>query len=266
MVNYDYAHPRSPLSITLSVWNALFLREAVNRLSAGRIAWLWLLAEPMMQIGMMLFIFTAVRMRVVSGLSTEAWLIIGMIFYLMFKRPSAQVQTGLAANRALFAYRQVKPIDTLLTRAWLEGFITVLIAIIFCVGGIFFGVELMPNDPLETLIVLLGMWLMGLGFGLIASIAVELIPKAGVFLGFLSTFLHLSSGVILPVNNVPLPYRDWLLFNPMLHGTEAARQSISPYYHAISGLDIGYLYQCALAAIFFGLALHRRFETQLMSK
>ena len=79
MTHYDYFHPRSALSITLSVWNALFLREAVARLSAGRIAWLWLLLDPIIQIGLMIVMFTVIRMRSVDGMSIEAWLIIGML-------------------------------------------------------------------------------------------------------------------------------------------------------------------------------------------
>jgi capsular polysaccharide transport system permease protein len=37
---------RSPASITWAVWKALFLREAVARLFAGRAAWAWILVEP----------------------------------------------------------------------------------------------------------------------------------------------------------------------------------------------------------------------------
>jgi capsular polysaccharide transport system permease protein len=265
MVKYDFAHPRSPISITLSVWNALFLREAVTRLSAGRIAWLWLLVDPIIQIGLMLFIFTAIRMRVVSGITTEAWLIIGMVFYLMFKRSATQVQGGLSANKTLFAYRQVKPIDTLLARAWLEGFITVLIAFIFGLGGSFFGVKLVPDDPLTVVVVLLGLWLMGLGFGLVTSVAVQLIPKFSTVLDIFKTILYMTSGVILPISNIPQPYQGWLLYNPLLHGIEAARAGISDYYHPVSGVDVGYLFRCAIVAIFFGLALQRRFETKMIT-
>jgi len=213
----------------------------------------------------MLFMFIVIRMRVVGGISIEAWLIIGLVFYLMFKRTAGQVQHALTANRALFAYRQVKPIDTLLVRAALEGFITTLIAIIMGIGGIFFGVALVPDDPLTVLAVFFGLWLMGLGFGLVTSVVAALIPKIGIVLGVISTFLYLTSGVIVPISHIPKPYRDWLLINPLLHGIEAARLGISPYYHAIPGLDVGYLFKCAVFAIFFGLALHKHFETKLIT-
>jgi len=46
--NYDPSACKKPhcLRVTFSVWKAMFLREAVARLSAGRAAWLWLLLEP----------------------------------------------------------------------------------------------------------------------------------------------------------------------------------------------------------------------------
>ena len=175
------------------------------------------------------------------------------------------MQNAVGANRALFAYRQVMPIDALLVRAYLEGFITTLITIVLGVGGSFFGTSLLPSDPLTTVVVLFGLWLLGLGYGLVTSVASELIPKVSVVLGIVSTFLMLSSGVMLPVNNIPDPYRGWLLINPLLHGTEAVRHSISPYYHALSGVDVSYIYRCAIVAVFFGLALHRHYQAKLTS-
>jgi len=264
-IHPDFLPVRTPLSITLSVWNALFLREAVSRLATGRIAWLWLLAEPVLHISMMLFMFTVIRMRAVEGMTTEAWLIIGLVFFLMFKRVSTQVQNGLGANRALFTYRQVKPIDALLVRAALESFLTCLIAIIFWLGSFFFNILLYPADPLIVLMVFFGMGLMGLGYGLITSVAVELIPKMNTVLGIFSTALYLTSGVIFPISNIPQPYREWLLINPLLHGTEVARMGMSHFYHGMSGVAVSYLYSCAIVAIFLGLALHRRFEAKLTS-
>lgn len=215
--------------------------------------------------GVMLFVFTVIRMRVVGGMTTETWLLIGLVSYLMFSRTAAQVQGALNANKALFVYRQVKPVDTLLMRAALEGVMSVLIAIVIGIGGTFFGVELIPEEPLTVVIVFLGLWLMGLGYGLVTSVAAGLIPKVGIVLGIVSKVLHLSSGVILPLAHIPQPYRNWLLFNPVLHGIESARLAVSPTYVAMSGLDISYLYKCAAVAIFFGLALHRRFANKLLA-
>ena len=43
----------NPLLTTLTVWRALFLREALDRFFGSRAAWGWLLVEPAMHIGFM---------------------------------------------------------------------------------------------------------------------------------------------------------------------------------------------------------------------
>src|SRR3546814_2028028 len=39
-------------SVTLSVWKALLLREALARLFSGRASWFWLIAEPILHMAM----------------------------------------------------------------------------------------------------------------------------------------------------------------------------------------------------------------------
>lgn len=257
---------RTPAVITLSVWNALFLREAVSRLSAGRAAWLWLLLEPVAHIVFLMFIFALIRMHVVGGVDTAVWLMVGMLAFFMFKRTATQAQNAVDANQALFAYRQVKPVDTVLVRAALEGFLMVLVATILFGGAGLFGIGIVPADPLAVLEAFFGLWLLGLGLGLMASVAIELVPELGKFLDLTMTPLYFFSGVVFPIASVPLPYRDWLLFNPVVHGLEAARLGFAPHYHAVPGLSIAYTYSFALLGIFLGLALHVRFAMRLIAK
>lgn len=257
---------RTSASITLSVWKALFLREAVSRLSAGRAAWLWLLLEPMVHVVFLLFIFTVIRMRSVGGIDTTVWLMVGLLAFLMFKRTATQTQNAVGSNQALFTYRQVKPVDTVLVRAALEGLLTVLVANILIGGAALFGIVTLPEDPLSVLEAFFGLWLLGMGWGLIASVASELIPELGKVIGFVMTPLYFASGVMFPITIAPPPYRDWLLLNPLVHGLEAARLGFAPHYHAVPELSIAYLYGFALVTIFLGLALHVRFATRLVAQ
>lgn len=257
---------RTSLDITFSVWKALFLREAVSRLAAGRAAWLWLLLEPLVHVVFMLFIFSVIRMHKIGGIDTTVWLMVGMLAFLIFKRTATQTQNAVASNQGLFTYRQVKPVDTVLVRAGLEGFITLLAAIILFGGAGLFWIGTFPSDPLSVLHAFFALWLLGLGFGLIASVAGELIPEVGRLIGFVMTPLYFASGVIFPVAVIPQPYRDFLMLNPVVHGLEAARLGFAPYYHAVTDLSIAYVYGAALVTVFFGLALHRRFGERLASK
>ena len=94
---------RSPLDVTLSVWKALFLREAVNRISRERTAWVWLLAEPMIHIVFITFIFSFVRVRVVGGIDTAVWIIVGFLVFFMFRRPAQQGMTAVGPTRRFLA-------------------------------------------------------------------------------------------------------------------------------------------------------------------
>jgi len=257
---------RSPISITFSVWKALFLRESVHRLFSSRAAWAWLLLEPMVHVAFLMFIFGVIRLRVVGGIDTAVWIMVGMLAFFMFRRTGTQAMNAVGSNQALFTYRQVKPVDTVLSRAALEGFLMVLVAVALCTGAGLVGLEVIPMDPLAVLEAFFGLWLLGLGFGLVTSVAQQLVPELGKFVSLLMTPLYFLSGVIFPIYLVPQPFRDWLLLNPVAHGLEAVRLGFAPHYQAVPELSIGYVYVFALTAIFFGLALHVRFATRLAAK
>lgn len=266
MIKYAYEKPRSHLTITFAVWKALFLREAVSRISAGRAAWAWLLVEPLVHIVFMILVFTFIRMRAVGGIDTGAWLIIGLMSFFMFKRAGTQARNALKANSTLFNYRQVKPVDTVLIRAFLEGFLSLLITLIVATGAVFFDIDVMPDDPLTVFAAFFGLWLIGLGYGLVVSVITELVSELGKVLDIAMTPLYMVSGVIFPLSSLPVSFREWLLLNPLAHGVEAARMGVSSFYHVIPELDMAYLYEFGLGSIFLGLALHRHFETKLIMR
>lgn len=257
---------RSATQITWAVWQALFLREALTRISSGRAAWFWLLAEPVFHIGYMVLILVGLRMRSVGGIDAVVWVIVGMLGFINFRRTANQVSNGISANRSLFTYRQVLPVDAVLVRGALEGFLMVLISAVLLAGAALVGHDVMPDDPMAVLEAWLALWLFGLGFGLVASVLGELVPEFDKLLGFVMMPLYMISGVMFPISSVPLPMREWLMLNPVTHGLEAMRLGFAPYYHAAPELSLSYLYGAALVSVFLGLALHRRFALKLVTK
>lgn len=254
---------RSSLRITLSVWRALFLREALTRISGGRARWFWVVMEPLAHMAFMVVVLVSMRHRVVTGMDSYVWVVSGMITFFIFRRASNQGMGAISANKAMFAYRQVRPVDTVLVRTALEAFLMLLIGLISWLGLLLFGRDVFPDNPMLVLSGLFGVWLVGLGFALTFSVPTELIQEAGIFLGFLLLPLYLISGVIFPISLIPYPYREWLLFNPLVHALEAVRYGFSSNYHVILELSVPYLYFCALCLIFLGLALQLRFAERL---
>jgi capsular polysaccharide transport system permease protein len=257
---------RSAWRITLAVWRAMFLRDALGRLFASRAAWVWVLAEPLVHIGFMVVLYAVIRVMRVGGIHTVAWVVLGFLAYFMFLRPGKQAMRAVSGSMALFAYRQVKPVDAVLVSVALEGFLMCVVILLVAFAAALYGLKVVPDDPLMVMLALLGMWLIGLGFALISSVANELVPELGGFLRFLLKPLYFVSGVIISLSIVPYPYRGWLLLNPVAHGVEATRAGFSDYYHAVPELSLAYVYQFALASIFLGLALHRRFAQRMIMR
>jgi capsular polysaccharide transport system permease protein len=258
--------PRSSLEITLSVWKALFLREALSRLFASRTSMIWLFFEPIFHMSYMLVIFSVVRIRVIGGLDTLVWLLAGMLPFILFRRTASQTSIAVDANQALFTYRQVKPVDTIFVRAGLEFFILTIVAAILFFGVAMVGHGKMPADPLSVMLGVLGMWLFGLGWGLVASVGQSLIPELENVNSMLMMPLYFISGTIFPLAQIPPQYQEWVLLNPLAHGLEAIRHGFSDYYFPIPGSSLLYLYACALIMLFFGLALHRHFALKLTTQ
>lgn len=257
---------RSPLSIVFSVWNAIFLREAVDRLFGMRAAWLWLLAEPVFHILFIAFVWGIIRAHTVGGIDVFLWISVGMLSFFLFRRTGIQVMYAADCNRALFAYRQVKPFDAAIVRAGLEAFLMTIIAVVIFSIAFLLGHATLPEDILLAMAGAGGLWLLGVGYGLVASVLMRLVPELEHILMVVMMPMYLISGVVWPISSVPMPYRSMLLINPVAHGLDAVRLGFVRSYHAVPEMSLGYLYACAVASVFLGLLLYRRFGLKLVTQ
>lgn len=256
---------RTPLAVTWSVWRALFLREALHRLFHRRAAWVWLLVEPIAHIAFLLFIFTVLRVRHVGGIETALWLMAGLLGFFMFKRTMTIAMAAVSMAKPLFAYRQVLPVDAVLVRGASEGLLMLIISVVFLVGAAFLGVDVAADDWLQVAAATGCLWLLGLGVGLAVSVPRMLVPEVGDLVGILTTPLYLISGVIFPLSSIPLPYRDWLLYNPIAHLLELLRLGFGSHYAAVEGRSWSYPLFWALGLICLGLVLHRVYHRRLVA-
>jgi capsular polysaccharide transport system permease protein len=255
---------RSPWAITLSVWRALFLREAMHRLFYRRGAWVWLIAEPVLQMAFLVFIFTVIRLRVIGGIETALWLLAGMLGFFMFRRTMNIGIGAIQMARPLFTYRQVKPADAVLVRAASEGVLMFVVSLIIFLGAGVLGVDVIPDNGFGVLYGFLTLWLIGLGVGLLISIPRTIIAEVGDVVGIIMTPTYLLSGAIIPITAAPQPYLDWLLLNPIVHSLEIIRISFAAHYVGVRELDVMYPLEFALILIFFGLILQRIYKKKVI--
>lgn len=257
---------RSSLSVATSVWRALFLREALTRLSAGRGAWVWILLEPIGHVVLLMILFGVVYQRIVSGVDGAMFIMTGIMAYQVIKNTASRCTEAVGSNTALYAYRQVKPVDAVLVRAFLEGMLAMTSALLILCGAQFLGYAAMPQNIFLVLAAFGCMWSFGLGLGLIFSVAAELVSELRKFIGMLWMPVYFLSAVMYPSMAIPQPYREWLLLNPLVHGVETMRVGFYAQYAVPADLSLGYLALCAIISLALGLALQLRFAIRLAAQ
>ena len=257
---------RTSSLIAWTVWKALFLREAVARLSTTRVAWLWILAEPIVQLVFLNVLFGFVLQRVISGIDGGLFITTGVLGFGLARNTAMRIKDAIHDNATLLTYRQVLPVDTVLVRAALEAVLFMVSALCLFAGLGLLGYQIFPHDFLQVMLAFAALWLAGIGLGLMLSVASELIPESGKVAGMLLIPLYFVSGVMYPPSAIPPAYQSWFLLNPFVHGIETVRAGFFPQYHTIPGVSMGYLLGFAMFTICLGLALHVRFTTRLVAR
>ncbi|WP_295399079.1 ABC transporter permease [uncultured Thiocystis sp.] len=258
---------RSHWQVTWSVWHALFMREVLARTTGDRLGWFWMLGEPVAFIVIMVGIRSLIgRTGGIIGADYIPWLIVGITAFFLFRESVIRAINAIEANQALFAYRQVKPIDPVLVRSALEGLLKTTVLMILMAMSTLLDYDMLPADPLGAMLVWLSMWLLGLGGGLVVSVGARLVPDIGHVIKMLMLPMFIMSGAIFPIQSIPHAFQRYLLYNPVLHGLELLRADFFTGYTAVQGVSFEYLWHWNLALLALGLALHLRFAARLKAK
>jgi capsular polysaccharide transport system permease protein len=257
---------RSDFSVAISVWKALFLREATGRLAGGHAAWLWLLLEPAAHIIFMMVFFGVIRHQVRHDANVEVFVLVGVWGFFLVRNIAQRGMDAISANQSLFSYRQVRPVDTVLVRATVEAFLNVIVGAVLLFALALFDIDVRPADPLFVMWSAFLLWALGLGLGLMLSVIGILLPGLGKLIKIAFTPLYFLSAVMYSVSSLPLGMREAVLVNPITHGLEAMRTGWFAAYRGEAHISLGFLAFWALVTVFLGLALHMRYASRLTAQ
>ncbi|WP_417329135.1 ABC transporter permease [Halomonas cupida] len=258
---------RSAWAVTFSVWYAMFMREAISRTMADRMGWFWMIAEPVAFTSVMIGIRSFIRGdRMIVGADFIPWMIVGLMGFFLIREGMMRGLGAITANQALFAYRQVQPIDPVLVRNFLEGMLRTFVFMLFIVGAQMLDMELFPDDALQAMAGWLSLWALGLGLGLIVSVLGTLVAEVSIVVRMINMPLLILSGVIFPLNHLPHWALEYLMLNPIVHGLESLRHAFFDGYHVVHGTSMTYFWLWGFSTIALGLILHLRFRDKLKAK
>ena len=241
-----------------SVIFALFLRELKTRFGDRRFGAFWVIAEPLIHVCFYLVLFVVIRSRMMPQVPFALFLITGLIPYFIFQHTVTGLMSCIDANKALFAYRPVKPIDAYLTRVILEVIIySTVFAVIIFGFGFFMDLDIIIYHPLKFLGIFSILIVMGFSFGVGASLLVDVLPTAKIIIKVSMMPLYFLSGIMYPLWSIPAEFLHYLQYNPILHLIELLRESYFSHYPAVNGISLAYPLLVTMVSLFIALYFYR---------
>ena len=256
--------PRGGARVMLVAIRALFLRELQTRFGEYRLGYLWILIEPIFSIGIMLLLFGALMQRTLPNIPFIVFLLNGMVPFFMFRSGIGQALGAAQANKGLFSYRPVKPIDALIARNLLELFLGFSTYIFFSAVFLWIGYEISFDQIPTLLFYWLLLFVFMLSFSLIFMVLGDFSKELNKFVSVLFLILYFLSAIIYPIQIIPAQYREYLLYNPLIHIFEPMRHSVAPAYPLVDGISLNYVLSWLLLSMFIGLLLYKRFERRMI--
>ena len=256
---------REPWQIQRAVLFALVVRELRARVEGRWGGLLWMLFEPLAHV-LLIVGFIGVRSHMVMlNVDYPVFLITGLLPFFLFRNLARRLPVAINSNKALFAYRQVMPIDALMARAIVEiGLYAAVYLVALSLLG-WLGYHSVPAHPLELLVVTSLLLTLGVALGLLFSVIVHWQTRATTIIGLVFYPLYFASAVIFPLHNLSDSVRSWLLLNPVLHLVEMSRHYFIPDYNALPGVNLSYPAAWALVVLVLGLSSYRAYRKNFMS-
>jgi len=228
---------------------ALMLREMST--THGRVpgGYLWAVAEPLAGIALLSAIFAIGFHAPALGLSFPLFYATGLLPFLAFSDITGKLAQALNFSRPLFAYPAVGVFDAILAR-FLLAVLTQLAVASLLLGGILFLSETRATPDLAILAQAAGLLaVLSLGMGAMNCLLIGLAPLWQRIWSIAMRPMFLASGVFFTFEQVPLPWRDLLWWNPLIHVVGLVRRGLYP------GYDATYASPTYLMALGLGVAL-----------
>ena len=241
-------------TIQMRVIGALLMREILTRYGRHNIGFLWVFGEPMLFTVGITIVWTVMKLNHGSSLPITAFAITGYSSLLLWRNCSNRIIKSIEVNHSLLYHRNVRVFDVFTARLLLEiagatASATVLTLLCSAIG--------LMNLPVDILTAIVG-WFLQVWFAYSLSLVVgslsersELIERTWHIITYLALPL---SGTFFMVDWLPKGARKFMLWVPMIHGTEMVRHgyfgdSVKTYEDPL------YFALCNTGLLLMGLAL-----------
>lgn len=257
---------RRSWQIQVATIRALFFRELLTRFGSDqlRLGYIWAVLAPGLQVLLLVVIFTVVRLRVSPYMDYALFLVVGIVPWMLFAGAATRALGAVEANRGLFNYRPVLPIDAVIARTLLEGILYFIVLIVFLAGLWWLGYPISISHIPLLLVSWLFLMLFSFGFAVIMMVVGHWSAEVAKFVGVLIRILYFASGILYSLHVLPEEYLVYVLWNPVPHVIEYMRYAVAPTY-PIDHVSYAYFLKSTIVVLFLGLLLYRGNERSMVT-
>ena len=249
-----------------NVIDALVYRELKTRVSTARFGLIGVFIEPIGQICIFLILYALLRGRL-SQLDIILFLGTGILLFTLFSDIGIRSANAMLANEALFFYRRVKPIDTVIARTIVESGLYAIVYICIIFAAFLIREEIIMQDISLLISSYIGLVIFSLGLGIVLMVSAHIYPIVLQLIPLMLRPLYFISGIFISLNNVPQWLRPYVSWNPIFQAIELSRHAFSSNYIIDRDeVSLLYLWQCALVSIFIGLWIYSVNERRLLTR
>lgn len=244
---------------------ALMLREMSTTYGRSPGGYVWAVAEPVAGITFLTIVFSMLFNSPPIGYSFALFYATGMLPFGMFSDTQQRVMHSLMYSKPLLGYPTVTFVDAILARTLLSFLTNLLNAVLVAGGAILLFEGPIRVNYIEVLHGFLLACLLGLGVGTLNCYITMKLPVWQQAWSLLMRPMFVLSGVMMLYTQIPLVYRDYFWWNPIVHVIGVTRGGFYEGYDASYTSSL-YVILVSLACLALGLSLlHRRYRDLLAS-
>lgn len=245
------------------VWTLLW-RSFLPRNRRESFQLVWVFAEPVGQLAVMILLFSLIGRTAGYGESFALFLLTGISMLTLFTRGTGLVSSAISGLSGTTRLAGVGMFHEAVAKAMFETIVTVVIfAVLAGAIGALEGRKVWPYHFEHVWAAFLWGGLLAFGFGLLRGYAVQMVPLVERIYVILSRVLIFVSGVFFVPSFMPDPYRSWLAWNPVVHVVELLRLGVYDQYPSLV-YDADYLRGFALGSTALGMAALWRKRSHFM--
>ena len=254
---------RSSFTIFKSVVLALFLREVQTRFGTKKLGYFWAVFDAMFMVMIFAGLKSLISSKSMPGIDYPVYLATTFLAFFLWRNIVTSTMHAFSANKALFAYKQVKPFDTLVTRLLLEMLVSSVATLVFIAIGLYIGLDLSVKNFNMVIVAVLWLCLFGFAIGLMSAVFAYFYEFYAKVIGIVMAPLMWISAIMYSVDSLPPVARKIVLLNPLAHFMEMIHGF---YFHKLTTEYVNYEYMLywTLIPLWIGLFFYKRSEKRIL--